>query len=157
MVTCTSWQSTFNGNLPSLFDRPWVQVEPIESHADIFEISHLGKNLYNKKNLPERQPRDKFKLTYHENRFCANCDTGFDYCTYDNPTCNITTHPSQSPSWNIGGSRPPFLFRDGSYYKIYIVILRNINDRNLFCVRVSIVEFFHFCSYSYLFSCSFFL
>ncbi|GBC13205.2 hypothetical protein GLOIN_2v1814550 [Rhizophagus irregularis DAOM 181602=DAOM 197198] len=68
----SAWSHAQQDNLPLMeiyheyFDAPWLEIEPIYLHANITEISHLGKFLYKEHNVPEpfcRHSRDKKSFT----------------------------------------------------------------------------------------------
>lgn len=54
------------------FDNNTIATAPIKAHATLTEISHIGTNLYDDKNLPDvwaRQSRDKFKKHYKDTQY----------------------------------------------------------------------------------------
>ncbi|PKB94480.1 hypothetical protein RhiirA5_438668 [Rhizophagus irregularis] len=70
-----AWSRAQHGNIPFLdacnvyFNNNEIQTTPIKTHATLTEISHIGINLYDDKNLPEvwaRQSRDKDKKFYKD-------------------------------------------------------------------------------------------
>lgn len=132
------------------FDKPWVQVEPIELHASILEISHLGKHLYKEQNLPELHQihqHDKFKRTHVETlrHWLWQLNLRQSNLNYNHTPITASLVKYQrllAFEWHFY-SALLFYFVMVVILDNHIVFLRNIDDRNFFCVRVSFVEVFY--------------
>ncbi|CAB4424139.1 unnamed protein product [Rhizophagus irregularis] len=139
----SAWSHAQQDNLPLMkiyhehFDTPWLEIEPIHLHANITEVSYLGKFLYKEQNLPElfcKQPRDKYHKTFNEDRrqFLlrkSNLESNY------NPTTESLTKHRWLSEYSI------FLFPAFLFYfvvevsELYIALSRTIaviDDRNFF-------------------------
>ncbi|PKY48841.1 hypothetical protein RhiirA4_234841 [Rhizophagus irregularis] len=159
----SAWSHAQQDNLPLMeiyheyFDAPWLEIEPIHLHANITEISHLGKFLYKEHNVPEpfcRHSRDKKSFTDDLDSVRHWLQQIMRQSNLDDNHTTITESLIRH-RWLLKYQIflfPAFLFFHVmgplDLFEAFYIIL-SIDDSFFFCVRVLYVEviLLYFCSF----------